>query len=429
MDELLGDFLAETAEMLDAVGPRLADLGRIPDNRAAFSQILRFLHTVKGTCGFLGLNRLEALAHAGETLVSRCRSEPPPPQAITLIVETIGRIGAILQAIEANGAEHDGHDDDLIFHLLAVAGRPWPTGKDSGRTSAKAPEFETGSPGQTALGSGGADPALGAFGQLVPLAGALASSCEQLRETALGLDRTDWAEPMARLCAAAAELHRGVTGVRARPIGIAWRSLPGIVRDLSSRLGKKIDLELTGAKTHVDARMLGAIKQASVHMVRNCADHGLEPADRRLAAGKREAGKITLCARAEAGHVVVEISDDGRGLSAHEIGAAALRHGLVSAAQLVEMDDEQIHQFIFDAGLSTAAEITSVSGRGIGLDVVRANIAAIGGRLGVSSKAGQGTSIAIRLPAVLGVQSPAHESASRTGETVIDRRDRKRIAA
>ncbi len=429
MDEFLDDFLAETAEMLGALSPQLPNLGRGPADGAAFAQILRFLHTVKGTCGFLRLNRLEALAHAGETLASRCADEMPPPQAITLIVETIRRIGAILQAIGTNGAEPDGHDDDLIFHLLAVAGRSWPAGKVPRQAAANGPELGAGCPVPAAFGSQAADPASTALFQLAPVAGALTSSCELLHQMVGQLDRADWAEPMARLCAAAAELQQGITGVRMRPIELAWRSLPGIVRDLSRRLGKKIDLELTGAKTPVDARLLGPLKQALVHMVRNCADHGLEPATLRLAAGKREAGKITLRARTEAGHVVVEIGDDGRGLDAREIGAAALGRGLVSDAQLAKMDAQRIHQFIFDAGVSTAPKITKVSGRGVGMDVVRANIAAIGGSLAVSSKAGESTSITVRIPAVLSAQIPTQQGASRTRETTIGRQNRKRIAA
>ena len=427
MDGLLDDFLAETAEMLGAISPHLADLGAGAADGTAFHQFLRFLHTVKGTCGFLRLNRLEALAHAGETLVSRCGTETPPPQAITLIVETVRRIGTILQAIGANGAEPEARDDDLIFHLLAVAGRPWPAGRTSGQVVA--PEIGAGCAVPAAFGSQTADPASTALDQWAPIAGALASNCEQLHQTVRGMDRADWAEPMARLCQAAAELQRGVTGVHMRPIELAWRSLPGIVRDLSGRLGKKIDLALTGANTLVDGRLLGPLKQALVHMVRNCADHGLEPATLRLATGKREAGKITLCARAEAGHVVIEIGDDGRGLNAREIGAAALGRGLVSAAQLAKMDAQRIHQFIFEAGVSTAPKITKVSGRGIGMDVVQANIAAIGGRLAVNSKPGMGTRVTIRLPGAFGLRDQSQDNASRSTEAVIGRQVRGPIAA
>jgi len=423
MDGLLDEFLAETREMLGEVSAQLGELAHSASAVATFAQILRFLHTVKGTCGFLGLDRLEALAHAGETLVERCRLEVPPPQAITLIAETMRRIDGLLQAIGKHGGEPDGRDDDLNYHLLAVAGRSWPS------RDGVALEPETTDAIPTALEPRPTDPVTAPFGHLAPIAGALVSSCEQLHQTVLRLDRPQWAEPMARLSSAAAELHRAIAGGRMRPIGLAWRSIPAIVRDLSQKLGKKIDLELTGANALVDADALGPLKQALVHLIRNCADHGLEPARQRLAAGKREAGKITVSARAEAGYLAIEVSDDGRGLGAGEIGAAALDRGIASEAQLAGMDARQIHQFIFDAGLSTASQVTNVSGRGIGMDVVRSNVAEIGGRIAVSSKPGKGTRVTIKLPDAFGIRDQTRDNASRLAEAVVGRQLRRPIAA
>jgi len=423
MDGLLDEFLAETAEMLGEISVRMGELAHCKSAGAAFTRILRFLHTVKGTCGFLGLDRLEALAHAGETLVERCRLEAPPPQAITLIAETMRRIDWLLRAIGKDGSEPDGRDDDLIFHLLAVAGRPWPA-----RDGAP-PEPDSTEANPAALESHPIDAETAPFSELVPIAGALASSCQQLHETALRLGRSQWAEPMVRLCAAAAELQQAIAWGRMRPIGLAWRSIPAIVRDLSQKLGKKIDLELTGAGVPVPARALGPLKQALVHLIRNCADHGLESANGRLAAGKREAGKITVSASAEAGHVVIDVSDDGRGLNAHEIGAAALDRGLVSAAQLAGMDARQIQQFIFDAGFSTASQVTNISGRGVGMDVVRSSVAEIGGRLAVSSKPGEGTTFRVRLPEVMRMPAQTHANTQPGSHTAASKKYRKRLAA
>ena len=422
MDGLLDEFLAETAEMLDEVGVKLGGLEHSTTAGAVRAQIQRFLHTVKGTCGFLGLGRLEALAHAAETLVERCHSEAPPPQAITLIAETMGRIDKLLQAIGEDGGEPDGRDDDLIFHLLAVASRPWTAGK--GAADADAADNIP-----CALGRCPIDSAPLSFGPLAPIAAALASSCADLSDSLLPLDLARWTEPMDGLCAAAGELQRAIVGDHTRPIGHAWRSIPTIVRDLSRKLGKKINLELTGADLPLDANALGPLKQALVHLIRNCADHGLEPAEQRLAAGKREAGRIIVSAQAEAGQLVIEVSDDGRGLNASEIGAAALDHGIANAGQLAVMDARQIQQLIFSAGLSTASQVTKISGRGIGMDVVRSKVAEMGGRLAVRSELGEGTTITIRLPGAIGLGDRARDGTFRTAETGVGRRDRRLIAA
>ena len=417
MDELLRDFVEETAKLLEGAHSGSGGTDGAPD----FGELLRLLHTVKGTCGFLGLDRLQALAHAGEDLAGRCARQTPPPQAATLIAQTMGRIGLLVHEIAAAGAEPTGNDDDLIFHLGALAGRSWPNyGNGHGYappsppksrpepvTRIRNPEFE----------------------RLQTFAGDLVASCEQLEATIPSMTGA-WVESLTKLMAALRELQESVSAGRLRPIAEAWRNIPAIVGDLSERLGKPITFEVDGGETPIDEAMLGTINQALVHMVRNCADHGLESPDERAAANKERTGRITIRACAAGRDVRIEIADDGCGLDTPEIAAAALRSGKVSASELLAMDEDRIHQLVFEAGLSTAPEITSVSGRGIGMDIVRASIAKLGGRLAIASAAGAGTRITITLPQLLGAETTASpEGPAASIRSTPQAQSPKRIAA
>jgi len=190
-----------------------------------------------------------------------------------------------------------------------------------------------------------------------------------------------------------------------QPIGNAWAKLPRIVRDLALELDKKIDLEMRGADTELDRQVLELIKDPLTHMVRNSGDHGIETPAVRAAAGKPEAGKIILNAFHEGGHIIVEISDDGAGLSVKKLGAKAVENGLTTEAQLENMSDQQILQFIFKPGFSTAEKVTSVSGRGVGMDVVRTNVDKIGGTIDIKSQEGKGTTVTVKIPLTLAIVS------------------------
>ena len=216
---------------------------------------------------------------------------------------------------------------------------------------------------------------------------------------------TDFASPLQRLNHVTSELQEGVMKTRMQPVGNAWAKLPRLVRDLSHELNKKIDLQMLGAETELDRQVLELIKDPLTHLVRNCADHGLEvPADRK-AAGKSETGRITLNAFHEGGHIVIEISDDGKGLPLDKIRAKAVANKLATEAEMASMPDQQVMQFIFKAGFSTAAQVTSVSGRGVGMDVVRTNIEKIGGTVDLKSQLGKGTAFVIKIPLTLAIVS------------------------
>ena len=214
----------------------------------------------------------------------------------------------------------------------------------------------------------------------------------QLLEISRRNEDTEFKVPLQRLSNVTAELQEGVMKTRMQPIGNAWQKLPRIVRDLSGELGKQIELEMHGADTELDRQVLDLIKDPLTHMVRNSADHGLETPAERAGRGKPEQGTIRLSAYHEGGHIIICIADNGRGLNTEKIKAKAVSSGLVSEAELEKMTEAQIHKFIFAPGFSTAAAVTSVSGRGVGMDVVRTNIDQIGGTIDVKSVAGEGSS-------------------------------------
>src|SRR5947209_4139768 len=240
---------------------------------------------------------------------------------------------------------------------------------------------------------------------LMTMVSELVLTRNQLLEISRRNEDTEFKVPLQRLSNVTAELQEGVMKTRMQPIGNAWQKLPRIVRDLSGELGKQIELEMHGADTELDRQVLDLIKDPLTHMVRNSADHGLETPAERAAAGKPEQGTIRLSAYHEGGHIIICIADNGRGLNTEKIKAKAVANGLVSEAELEKMTEAQIHKFIFAPGFSTAAAVTSVSGRGVGMDVVRTNIDQIGGTIDVKSVAGEGSSVTIKIPLTLAIVS------------------------
>ncbi|MCK0207935.1 chemotaxis protein CheW [Starkeya koreensis] len=488
MDDLLREFLTETSESLDVVDVELVKLETDPNNRDILNSVFRLVHTIKGTCGFIGLVRLAGLAHAAETLMDEFRNgRPVQPHAVGLILRTIDRIKEILSAIERNdGAEPEGSDADLVALLEAEAARgeapaaPVPSpaaapaesagksgrGKPAGPkavaakpepampaavveavpgvapeadaevsldelerlfretpvetpppAAAKAPAAPPAPAAASAARRGEAAPATEAGGvaaqtirvnvttleKLMNMVSELVLTRNQLMEISRRTEDSEYKVSLQRLSNVTGELQDIVMRTRMQPIGNAWQKLPRIVRDLAQELGKHIELEQHGAETELDRQLLDQIKDPLTHMVRNSADHGLETPGARRLAGKSERGVIRLSAYHEGGHVIIEVADDGRGLDLARIRAKAIENGLCTEADAARMSEGQLYRFIFHAGFSTAAAVTSVSGRGVGMDVVRCNIEAIGGTVDVRSKAGQGTTFVIKIPLTLAI--------------------------
>jgi two-component system, chemotaxis family, sensor kinase CheA len=416
MDDLLREFLTETGESLDLVDVELVRFEQEPNNIKILENIFRLVHTIKGTCGFLGLPRLEALTHAAETLMSGFRGgRPVTTAAVSLVLATIDRIKALLDELERHQAEPQGNDGDLIARLQGMA-----TGDVAAQSMAEAvaparrtpiapaPSDPIGSAEDRADGKvAGSSIRLhvNTLDHLMTMVSELVLTRNQLIEIVRRHQDSEFKGPLQRLSHVTAELQEGVLKTRMQPIGNAWQKLPRIARDLSAELNKPIGLEMIGADTELDRQVLDLIKDPLTHMVRNAADHGLETPEQRMAAGKPERGTIRLSACHEGGHILIEISDDGRGLDIERIGAKAIALGLASEADIDKLTEAQVQRFIFAPGFSTAENVTSVSGRGIGMDVVRANIDKIGGIIDVSSVRGRGTVFTVKIPLTLAIVS------------------------
>ena len=448
MDDLLREFVTETNESLDVVDVELVRFEQDPNNAKILDNIFRLVHTIKGTCGFLGLPRLEALAHAAETLMGKFRDgAPASSEAVTLILATIDRIKIILESLESEQREPEGADDDLITSLegmvdrISVGGakpesehsvgtlvhqvleRPLREGEDTlddlerafRNTATEAEPAKSPKPAATAVDAAVKEDETGksanqsirvtvdTLEHLMTMVSELVLTRNQLLEIVRRHEESEFKTPLQRLSNVTAELQEGVMKTRMQPIGNAWQKLPRIVRDLSNELGKKIDLEMQGADTELDRQVLDLIKDPLTHMVRNSADHGLETAEERRAVGKPEHGLIRLSAYHEGGYIIIRIADDGRGLDSGRIKAKAIAQGLVSEVDAEKLPENQIHKFIFAPGFSTAAKVTNVSGRGVGMDVVRNNIDQIGGTIDVKSVAGAGLSFTIKIPLTLAI--------------------------
>jgi two-component system chemotaxis sensor kinase CheA len=423
MDDLLAEFLTETNENLAELDMALVRLESAPEDGETLSGIFRLMHTIKGTCGFLGLPRLEKVAHAAENVLSRMRegSLRATPDLVSLVLEALDRIKAIVGGLAAAGVEPTGDDGGLIAALdRAADGDP---GTEPLVSIMPVPAAELGAPAPLAAQTEAPPAALApetsapaattqtirvgvdVLDDLMTLVSELVLTRNQLLQLARTHEDSGFTVPLQRLSHITSDLQEGVMKTRMQPIGNAWNKLPRMLRDLAHELGKKIELTMLGAETELDRQILELIKDPLTHMVRNSADHGLESTAERRAAGKPEVGRITLTAFHEGGHIIIEIADDGSGLAVDRIRAKALAQGLVTEAELAGMTDAQIQRFIFRPGFSTAAAVTAVSGRGVGMDVVRTNIERIGGTIDLYSVAGAGTTFTIKIPLTLAIVS------------------------
>lgn len=546
MDDLLSEFLTETSESLAVIDVELVKFEQNPNDAEILGNIFRLVHTIKGTCGFLGLPRLESVAHAGENVLGKFRDGEleVTPQAVTLILHCIDTIRDLLGELESTGQEPEGEDAELIAQLNAMAegnttpdlgagpaeasaepaategddaatggdnppanefgapvaaellaeveeaqaqgvqaatdedmraemaaeeqtdgGETPPAGQDSSANEFGAPvaaellaeveeaeskgvkaatdaqmkadmkaesatekpdaplpapkpqppakKAESGSPATKEEGGakeGGLAQSsirvnVDVLEDLMTLVSELVLTRNALLQMVRGIDDSEFTVPLQRLSHITTDLQEGVMKTRMQPIGNAWAKLPRIVRDLSVDQGKKIELVMLGADTELDRQVLELIKDPLTHMVRNSADHGLEMPEERVEAGKPETGTITLNAFHEGGHIIIEIKDDGKGLSMERIRRKIIDNGLATEPELDGLSDTQIQQFIFRAGFSTAEQVTNISGRGVGMDVVRTNIEKIGGTVELKSIEGHGTTFTIKIPLTLAIVS------------------------
>ena len=464
MDEgILAEFLAESFENLAQVEHDLVALERDPEDRKRIGGIFRAVHTIKGTCGFFGFKKLETLAHAGENLLSRlrCGEIAFTPSLADTLLRLVDALHAILSAIETTRQEGDQEFAPLIEELVRLERAP--SGTSAPPDSPSTADAETGAPprgglldpliaegrldpdavalaaqqqrlgdprriGEILVDNGALKPqdvldALLARGEapalahgestirvdvelldlLMNLVGELVLARNQLLQKVASSDLADLPGTTQRLNLITTELQEGIMKTRMQPIANLCNKLPRLVRDLSIACDKEVRLELEGIDTELDRTIIDAIRDPLTHLIRNAIDHGIETSEVRLARGKAAEGRILVRAYHEGGKVHLEVTDDGDGLPIARIREKATRAGLVPAERIPRMSDRDWAQLIFQPGFSTAERVTNVSGRGVGMDVVKTNVERIGGAIEVDSQPGRGATVRIRIPLTLAI--------------------------
>ena len=401
MDELLSEFLAETTECLAALDQALLQLEQTPADTATLGVAFRLVHTIKGTCGFLDLARLECVAHAAEDLLGALRAGDLQitPRLITAVLGAVDCMKTIVAEISVTGAESPGDDAAVLKALrdsltVSVAEESWPSPR-SDAVDDQAPDQAA----QTIRVS------VAAIESLMTTVSELVLTRNQLLQLARSAEDNRFNAPLQRLSHLTSDLQEGVMKTRMQSIRHAWSTFPRLLRDLASELGKRIKLDMCGDDTELDRHVLELIRGPLTHMVRNCADHGIETPAVRIAAGKPEAGTIKLNSYHQSGTVVIEVHDDGAGLANDRIRERAITQQLATHAELSGWTERQIQRLIFLPGFTTAQAVSAVSGRGVGMDVVLTNVECLGGTIEIQSKAGAGTVFTVRIPLTLAIIS------------------------
>jgi two-component system chemotaxis sensor kinase CheA len=454
MDDLTREFLIESQEGLDRMERCLTELEERPQDKELLGEIFRSVHTIKGTTGFLGFKRLEKLAHAGESLLGLLRDGKMIANApvITALLHLLDGLRELLKTIEAKDSEGDGDDSALIARLeelqapaaprkghgaqvahlaheadavkagIATA-EPEPAAAEPTHTPAAPPAavvMQAPEPAEVVADAAVLTPAeasksraqgaasestlrvdVALLNRMMNLVGELVLTRNQvLQATAADPNMTLLSR---RLDMVTADLRESVMKARMQPVSNVFSKMPRLVRDLTHALGRRARLQMEGQETELDKSLLEAIKDPLTHAVRNALDHGIEPPAKREAAGKDPEGTLTLRAAQEGSHVVIEVSDDGAGMAVDKIRSKAIERGLLSAERAAQLGERDLLQLVFLPGFSTAAAVTNVSGRGVGMDVVRTNVEKIGGKVEIDSRPGKGATLRMRIPLTLAI--------------------------
>ena len=460
MGPIIMEFISESYENLDRLDQDLVELEANPEERSLLANIFRTIHTIKGTCGFLGFTKLEGIAHVGENLLSQLRdgTMDMTPQIADALLSMVDAVRQILSCIENDRNEGDVDYTQLVELLTRLN-----EGKVSevpAETPASAPAPETPPVAVENSQAAGAGPAgdsensaalsVEAAPPAPPEPGAQAGAGEESRQQVVrGEDRrqgdrrqgvdsnirvdvhlldrlmnlvgelvlarnqilqyaqTDrdptFATTTQHLNQLTSELQEGVMKTRMQPIGNIWSKYPRVVRDLAHGCGKQVRLEMEGKETELDKTLIEAIKDPLTHMVRNSVDHGIETPDIRKARGKPEEGRLLLRAYHEGGQVNIEIIDDGGGIDSQKLKEKAIAKNIISAERANRMSERELTNLIFAPGFSTAEQVSNISGRGVGMDVVKTNIEKIGGKIDITSEIGKGTTFKMKIPLTLAI--------------------------
>jgi two-component system chemotaxis sensor kinase CheA len=439
MSEAVREFLIECYENLDQMDRELVALEQDPSAEQLLRNVFRTIHTVKGGAGFLGLGELEKLTHAAEDLLGKLRSGERAFNATisSALLATVDKCREGLKMVEETGGTSALNPQPVIDQLRDLdKADGTPTAQEAASAPAPAPSSDVAPPVEapakpataTPVAPTSAPPVAAASSEnaqgekptasasestirvdvdlldkLMTRVGELVLARNQILQFTNSLDDSNFISTAQRLNLITTELQESVMKTRMQPIGNVWAKFPRVVRDLSTQLGKQVRIEMEGKETELDKTIIESIKDPLTHLVRNSVDHGVELPESRRAAGKPPEGCLTLRAYHEGGQVNIEISDDGAGLDVDRIRKKAVEKGLVSADQATRMSDREAAQMILLPGFSTAEQVTSVSGRGVGMDVVKTNIERIGGTLDLQSQPGEGTTVKIKIPLTLAI--------------------------
>ena len=446
-DEVLQEFLVESHENLDRLDQDLVQLERTPDAVETLSSIFRTIHTIKGTCGFLGFSKLESVTHVGENLLGRLRDRELTLDAdiVSGLLLMVDAVRGMLASIESTGGEGDGDYSALVAQLEELtAGNSAPEPSvprlgdvlveqhvatpeqieqavqaqvegdtrqlgellvDEGvvRPNDLIDALQTQADARSALTDHSIRVDVALLDKLMNLVGELVLARNRVLQFTRADSDPGFVTTSQRLNLITSELQEGVMKTRMQPVGNIWNKLPRVVRDLSRQLGKQVRIDMEGEDTELDKTIIEAIKDPLTHIVRNSVDHGIETPETRTAAGKPAEGRLLLRAFHEGGQVNIEITDDGAGIDLDKVRARAVERNLLSADQAARMGEREVAHLVFLPGFSTAAAVTNISGRGVGMDVVKSSIEKIGGTVDLQPKKGQGTTLRIRIPLTLAI--------------------------
>jgi two-component system chemotaxis sensor kinase CheA len=437
MNEVIREFLIETHENLAQLDLDLVTLEKDPGERETLARVFRTLHTIKGTAGFLGLQKLQAVAHAAENLLSQLRAGELTftAEIASALLKVVDAVRQMLDAVEKTEADGDGDFSALIQTLerlrstsigatprpvaaapLQQAAAPVPKVPEKGPESPPAPPSpptlfvateqpvpEAAEARSSAVSDSSIRVDVGLLDKLMTLVGELVLARNQIMQCSASQENTPFLGTVQRLNLLTTELQAGVMKTRMQPIGTIWSKFPRVVRDLALACGKQARLEMEGQETELDKTLIEAIRDPLTHLVRNAIDHGIEAPAERLKQGKPVEGRLALHAFHEGGKVIIQIADDGKGIDAERIRAKATQAKLITPAQADRLNARELTGLIFLPGFSTADKVTQFSGRGVGMDVVRTNIEKIGGTITVESQPGRGTAVEMKIPLTLAI--------------------------
>lgn len=437
-DDIVKEFLVESAENLDQIEQDFVEIEKDPENKELIASIFRAMHTIKGTSGFFGFSKLEKTAHAGENLLSLLRDGVLhiTPEITTALLSTVDAIRSMLATIEETSQDGDDDFSELIETLKQLSSAENSSQESAPSPQEKVPEAKKETvPPQFAIFDDDdekketppqpspekpkktpvkdkpvasvAESAIrvdvGLLDKIMNLVGELVLARNQILQFTTKQNDSAFISASQRLNLITSDLQESVMKTRMQPISNIWNKLPRVVRDLANSCGKQVEIVMEGKETELDKTLIEAIKDPLTHLVRNAVDHGIELPETRVQHGKAQQGILKLKAYHEGGQVNIEISDDGAGISAEKLKKKALEKQLLPAEQLEEMREHELMNIIFMAGFSTAEKVTNVSGRGVGMDVVKTNIEKIGGTIEIQSQPGEGTTFKVKIPLTLAI--------------------------